>query len=754
MDERRCLVLLWFLSSSARADEDDDDITMAMQTPERTQTAFVPAAKPAATDAASQPRSTRRAKSTSSSKNNTPAARSRPSLRSKTPAALPREASVTRATIAKQPRSALKSSGVRRTRLGSLPQRVTRNESSEEKQAEDSGNEPTMAIDDSDQPTMSIADVKSSLRSTEAKWNALKSRSSAGHGADDTARISCRTVSSKARSKSKATQPAFKQLESVPEAATPAPTEEIGAGGCDDGDDDDDMQQTAVIKEVTFKPTSACKPPAPPTAAKSDGDADETSAISFQKPAVKREKTQGRARATASSRTGASAGFDITQVKGNKYMKLECIGQGGSSKVYRVMGCKDKQMYALKRVKLSKSEEFASFENEIDLMRKLCSAETGFKHARHIVKLFDFEVNRAKKEVAVVMEKGELDLNNKLRQLRAESPHGQVDPNFVRLAWQQMLEAVHAIHEERVVHADLKPANFLFVNGALKLIDFGIAKSISDDTTNIYRESQVGTLNYMSPEALMRDDDSVKLGRPSDIWSLGCILYQMVYGKTPFADLNMYKKIACIPDPKYEIKYPPLHDCYDASVLDTIKHCLARDPKERARIEGAAGLLNDAFLHPRSSSSSSSSSGGGAGGRGCGVSEETLAEVVQELLALPATAVGLASKITKVLHNQMNNGKKISLLQFRGSARAPLGTAAGAARPPQRQRYAARTAVGGADLQTAKNKLSAVANRRVAPKRASADAGGLRGCLEKGLANLNLPEHENTCTLDQEFTFQ
>lgn len=50
---------------------------------------------------------------------------------------------------------------------------------------------------------------------------------------------------------------------------------------------------------------------------------------------------------------------------------------------------------------------------------------------------------------------------------------------------------------------DLKPANFLFVNGALKLIDFGIAKAIpSNDTTNIERDSQIGTVNFMSPEAI------------------------------------------------------------------------------------------------------------------------------------------------------------------------------------------------------------------------------------------------------------
>jgi serine/threonine-protein kinase TTK/MPS1 len=98
--------------------------------------------------------------------------------------------------------------------------------------------------------------------------------------------------------------------------------------------------------------------------------------------------------------------------------------------------------------------------------------------------------------------------------------------NFLRLCWQQILEAVHTIHEERIVHADLKPANFVVVQGCLKLIDFGLAKAIQSGTTNIVRESQVspsifffnfqfsahpifvsstqqvGTVNYISPEAL------------------------------------------------------------------------------------------------------------------------------------------------------------------------------------------------------------------------------------------------------------
>lgn len=66
-----------------------------------------------------------------------------------------------------------------------------------------------------------------------------------------------------------------------------------------------------------------------------------------------------------------------------------------------------------------------------------------------------------------------------------------------------MLEAVQVIHDENVVHTDLKPANFVMVKGRLKLIDFGISKAIANDTTNIGRDQQIGTANYMPPEALI-----------------------------------------------------------------------------------------------------------------------------------------------------------------------------------------------------------------------------------------------------------
>ncbi|KAL5145442.1 Serine/threonine-protein kinase mph1 [Glycine soja] len=302
------------------------------------------------------------------------------------------------------------------------------------------------------------------------------------------------------------------------------------------------------------------------------------------------------------------------KVNGKLYQRLGKIGSGGSSEVHKVISS-DCRIYALKKIKL-KGRDYATaygFCQEIEYLNRL-------KGKDNIIQLIDYEVTdkalleevmkgsfsnkdgRVKDDgcIYMVLEYGEIDLAHMLSQKWKEldGSYQTIDENWLRFYWQQILLAVNTIHEDRIVHSDLKPANFLLVKGSLKLIDFGIAKAIMSDTTNIQRDSQVGTLSYMSPEAFLCNETDangniIKCGRPSDIWSLGCILYQMVYGRTPFSDYKTFwAKFKVITDPNHKITYEPVSNPW---LLDLMERCLAWDRNQRWRIPQ---LLQHPFLVP------------------------------------------------------------------------------------------------------------------------------------------------------------
>ncbi|UZP33587.1 hypothetical protein NXS19_001403 [Fusarium pseudograminearum] len=202
------------------------------------------------------------------------------------------------------------------------------------------------------------------------------------------------------------------------------------------------------------------------------------------------------ATAGAATTTQAKQRRNILRVNGVAYTRLDCLGRGGSGKVYRV-AAENGKMFALKRVSLENADDstIKGYLGEIDLLKKLGEVE-------RVIKLFDCEMNTEKQVLTLLMEIGELDFNTFLRK-RYNPEAAKFDPVFVRFYWKEMLECLQAVHQCDIVHSDLKPANFVLVKGQLKLIDFGIANAIqTDETVNVHRETQVGTPNYMSPESL------------------------------------------------------------------------------------------------------------------------------------------------------------------------------------------------------------------------------------------------------------
>ena len=312
------------------------------------------------------------------------------------------------------------------------------------------------------------------------------------------------------------------------------------------------------------------------------------------------------ANAGAASASQAKKKRNYISVNGKLFTRMDCIGRGGSSKVYRVMA-ENFKVFALKRVTLEDQDELAirGYKGEIDLLKKLEKVD-------RVVTLLDWEINEERHTLSVLMEMGESDLNRVLT-LRLNSEDATFDVTFTRYFWKEMLECVQAVHQYDIVHSDLKPANFLLLQGRLKLIDFGISNAIADDTVNVHREQHIGTPNYMSPEALLDSNAGggggqpsttgkvMKLGKPSDVWSLGCILYQMTYGKPPFAHISdPYRKIMAIPNPKHVISFPDTGVgaiVVPNGLIRTLRGCLNRNPSQRPTVDQLL-TASDPFLYP------------------------------------------------------------------------------------------------------------------------------------------------------------
>lgn len=274
------------------------------------------------------------------------------------------------------------------------------------------------------------------------------------------------------------------------------------------------------------------------------------------------------------------------RVKDTEYLILRQLGRGGSSVVLHCYDPISKCEAAVKKVFLA-GDQAQGYINEVSLLSTLQKCD-------RIIKMYDFEIVEDEQVMHVVLEKGDTDLSKIMKSLASKTDH--LPMYMLIFYWMEMLYAVQQIHENGIIHSDLKPANFLKAQGGIKLIDFGIASSIQSEATSVIKDVARGSFNYISPESLNDQGSSnvnsprygthqYKISYKTDVWSLGCILYELVYKKTPFQHItNTLVKLNTILDPKHQIQFPQAN-WVPPKIIETMKACLRYDMKSRPSIK-------------------------------------------------------------------------------------------------------------------------------------------------------------------------
>ena len=132
--------------------------------------------------------------------------------------------------------------------------------------------------------------------------------------------------------------------------------------------------------------------------------------------------------------------------------------------------------------------------------------------------------------------------------------------------------ALEYVHGRKVIHRDIKTQNiFLTGNKTIKVGDFGISK-VLESTTQVAM-TVVGTPYYMAPEACQSEPYTSK----SDVWALGCILYELCVLKQPFQADNLLGLVFKI----VQDEPGPIPDSYSKEIQDLITMCLKKNPAER-----------------------------------------------------------------------------------------------------------------------------------------------------------------------------
>ena len=259
----------------------------------------------------------------------------------------------------------------------------------------------------------------------------------------------------------------------------------------------------------------------------------------------------------------------------NDFIMGRLIGKGAFGSVSLVTRKKDDKVYAMKRVNIGKlnNKEKESSLNEIRILASLSHPNIiGYKEA-----FFDQSTNT----LNIVMEfadEGDLEKkikNNLKKRLNFEE-------NTIWKWIIQLLQGIKYLHDNRIMHRDLKCANiFLMKNGLLKLGDLNVSKFAKLGMAN----TQTGTPYYCSPEIWKEKSYDYK----SDIWSLGCIIYEICSLRPPFRGTSLKG----LRNNVLNGHYLPIPSIYSNDLSILISKMLVIDPSKRA---SAKDLLKDDII--------------------------------------------------------------------------------------------------------------------------------------------------------------
>ncbi|MHC4167107.1 MAG: protein kinase domain-containing protein [Planctomycetota bacterium] len=273
-----------------------------------------------------------------------------------------------------------------------------------------------------------------------------------------------------------------------------------------------------------------------------------------------------------------ATGYDLAGRRIGQFEIREMIGRGGMGIVYLARDTKLKRSVAIKSMPAelqANSRARTRFRREAELLASL--------NHPNIAAIYDI-VEQEESAGYLVLEyvPGET-----LAQRIAREPLRLEDAFSIGL---QIAEAVAAAHDKGVVHRDLKPGNIKITpEGKVKVLDFGLAKASPPKgqsvETAVTRPGRImGTPAYMSPEQACGKDTDYR----TDIWSFGCIMYEMLTGNIPFEGETATDTVARILE--REPDWQALPQDTPTNIRTLLRRCLEKDPRRRLRDIGDAAI--------------------------------------------------------------------------------------------------------------------------------------------------------------------